>query len=99
MQANLQIKALIITAPDELRARLHGLAVKQLIAACAGLRPDRADAASPATAVKLALRSLAGRHQQLSVEITDLDEVLEPLVTAINPGLLTANGVGADVAV
>lgn len=93
-----QIKTLIVTAPDELRARLRGLAVKQLIATCATLRPDRADAASPATAVKLALRSLARRHQQLAVEITDLDELLEPLVVAINPDLLAVHGVGAEVA-
>ena len=93
-----QIKTLIVTAPDELRAQLRGLPVKQLIATCANLRPDRTDAASPATAVKLALRSLARRHQQLSTEITDLDELLEPLVTAINPDLIAVHGVGADVA-
>jgi transposase len=93
-----QIKTLIVTAPDELRARLRGLSVKQLIATCANLRPDRADAVTPATAVKLALRSLARRHQQLSIEIADLDELLEPLVVAISPDLLAANGVGADTA-
>jgi transposase len=93
-----QIKTLIITAPDELRTRLRGLGVKQLIVTCANLRPERADAASPTTAVKLALRSLARRHQQLSTEITDLDELLEPMVAAINPALLAANGVGAEVA-
>lgn len=93
-----QIKTLIVTAPDDLRARLRGLAVTRLIATCANLRPDRADAASPATAVKLALRSLARRHQQLSTEITDLDELLEPLVAAINPGLIAAHGVGPDTA-
>jgi transposase len=96
--AQRQIKTLIVTAPDELRARLRALSVKQLITTCANLRPDRVDAAAPATAVKIALRSLARRHQQLSAEITDLDAVLEPLVAAINPGLLAANGVGTDVA-
>ncbi|MEW2444018.1 IS110 family transposase [Micromonospora marina] len=96
--AQRQIKTLIVTAPDELRARLRTLPVKELIATCATLRPDRTDAATPATAVKIALRSLARRHQQLSAEITDLDELLEPLVAAVNPGLLAANGVGTDVA-
>jgi transposase len=96
--AQRQIKALIVTAPDELRARLRGLAVKELIATCANLRPDRTDAATPTTAVKIALRSLARRHQQLSIEIADLDELLEPLVAAINPDLVAVNGVGADVA-
>jgi len=93
-----QIKTLIVTAPEELRARLRGLSVKQLITACANLRPDRADAAAPATAAKIALRSLARRHQQLSVEIADLDELLEPLVAAINPDLVAVAGVGTDVA-
>lgn len=93
-----QIKTLIVTAPDELRTRLRGLTVTKLITTCANLRPDPADAATPATAVKLALRSLARRHQQLSAEISDLEELLEPLVAAINPGLLAAKGVGTDVA-
>lgn len=96
--AQRQIKALIITAPDELRERLRGLPVKTLITTCAAVRPDRADAASPATAAKIALRSLARRHQQLAAEIADLDQLLEPLVTAINPDLVAANGVGTDVA-
>lgn len=93
-----QIKTLIVTAPDELRTRLRGLSAKQLIVTCANMRPDPADAAALVTAVKLALRSLARRHQQLSTEIADLDEILEPLVAAINPDLLATNGVGADVA-
>ncbi len=93
-----QIKTLIVTAPDQLRSQLRGLSTTKLITTCAGLRPDRTDAANPATAVTLALRSLARRHQQLSTEITDLDDLLEPLIATINPGLLAANGVGADTA-
>jgi transposase len=93
-----QIKTLIVTAPDQLRTRLRALSVKQLIVTCANLRPDHTDAANPATAATIALRSLARRHQRLSAEITDLDELLQPLIAAINPNLLTANGVGPDVA-
>ena len=93
-----QIKTLIVTAPDELRDQLRGLSVKQLITTCANLRPDRADAATPATAARITLRSLARRHQQLSTEIAELDELLEPLVSAINPGLVAVHGVGADTA-
>jgi transposase len=96
--AQRQIKTLIVTSPDDLRERLRGLSVKDLITTCAQLRPDRTNTASPAIAVKIALRSLARRHQQLTTEITDLDELLEPLVAAINPSLVAANGVGTDVA-
>lgn len=93
-----RLKALIVTAYDQLRTRLRHLSVKDLIATCASLRPDRSDAASPATATTIALRSLARRHQHLTAEITDLDELLEPLVAAINPRLLAATGVGPDIA-
>ena len=93
-----QIKALIVTAPDEVRERLRGLSVKELITTCANLRPDRAEAAGPVTAVKIALRSLARRHQQFTIEIADLDELLDPLVAAISPSLVAAHGVGTDVA-
>ncbi|GAA3709085.1 IS110 family transposase [Nonomuraea antimicrobica] len=93
-----RLKALIITAPDALRQQLRGLSITKLIATCAALRPDRDDAASPATATQIALRSPARRHQQLTVEIADLDELLDALVAAINPRLTAAHGVGTDTA-
>jgi transposase len=96
--AQRRIKALIVTAPDELRTELRALPDRQLITRCAGRRPDRARAADPTTATVIALRTLARRHQHLSDEITDLDTLITPLVTAINPALAGLNGVGADVA-
>jgi transposase len=93
-----QIKALIVTAPESLRAQLRKLPDRELIEVCADLRPDRADADDPGTATKIALRSLARRHRRLSVEVADLDELLGPLVAQINPGLLALKGVGAEVA-
>jgi transposase len=111
--AQRQLKALIVTAPDALRERLRDLTDTQLITTCAGLRPDQntgqntgqdtgqdtgQNAACPVTATTLALRSLARRHQQLSVEIRELDKLIEPLVAAINPRLLATFGVGPDTA-
>nr|WP_221383429.1 IS110 family transposase [Actinoplanes polyasparticus] len=93
-----QIKTLIVTAPDALRAQLRALSITQLIIICANRRPDYSDTANPATATTIALRSLARRHQQLTTEITDLDKLLKPLVTAINPALSATHGVGTDVA-
>lgn len=93
-----QMKALIVTAPDDLRTQLRGLPVKKLITTCATLRPDHTHAHDPATATMIALRCLARRHQQLTAEISDLDELLQPLVAAINPGLLAAYGLGPDTA-
>lgn len=96
--AQRQVKALIVTAPEPLRAQLRGLRDRQLLDTCAGLRPDRLSAGDPTVATKIALRSLARRHQALTEEIDDLDALLAPLVAEINPDLLAANGVGVDVA-
>jgi transposase len=96
--AQRQIKALIVTAPDALRMTLRGLGDRELIAHCATRRPDRAAVGDPTVATMLALRALARRHQQLSVEIDELDALIGPLVTAINPTLIGLSGVGTDVA-
>lgn len=93
-----QIRALLITAPEPLRSQLRGLPVKQLLTTCAAMRPNIARIGEPEQAVKTALRSLARRHAALTTEITELDELIEPLVAAINPALTAAYGVGADCA-
>jgi transposase len=97
-QAQTQLKALIVTAPDPLRAPLRALTTRQLVEHCASRRPDRAAAGDPTVATVLALRALARRHQQLSTEIAELDTLIGPLVAAINPTLLAVPGVGPDVA-
>jgi transposase len=97
-RANTQtrIKSLIVTAPEPHRAALRALSTRALITHCATRRPDRAGAADPATALVIALRSLARRHQHLTAEIADLDTLIGPLVAAINPALTALLGVGAD---
>jgi transposase len=93
-----QVKALIVTAPEALRERLRGLRDKPLLAICARLRPDTARLHEPVEATKHALRTLAARHAQLTVEVTALDAHLSTLVKQINPALLQLKGVGVDVA-
>lgn len=99
-RADLQrrLQALIVTAPEQLRQALRGLPIRELLQTCAAMRPDRSAAGDPATASKIAMRSLARRHLELSKEIDDLDGVIAPLVKAINPQLLEIKGVGPDVA-
>lgn len=93
-----RIKALLVTAPEPLRAQLRQLSTTRLITVCAQLRPDPARIEDPLQATKHALRSLARRHRALSDEIGDLDVLIDPLVTDINPALLALNGVGPDSA-
>jgi transposase len=97
-EAVVQLKSLLITAPEPLRGQLRGRSTRQLLAACAALRPDPAHVADPIQAMKTALRTLARRHAALTEEIDDLDSQITPLVEAINPALTAANGVGTDVA-
>jgi transposase len=89
---------LVVTAPDPLRAQLRALSARHLVTACAAARPDRAQAADPAVAARIALRSLARRHQQLTADLDELDATIAPLVAAAAPRLLELNGVGIDVA-
>ncbi len=96
--AQRQIKSLIVTAPEAVRAQLRPLTDTELIRHCAIRRPDPTRAADPQTATVLALRSLARRHQQLSTEINELDKLITPLVRRINPTLYAIFGLGPDTA-
>jgi transposase len=87
-----QARALILTGPDELRARFPGLRAGALAGAAAALRPRPGDAAG------YALRELGRRVQFLEDQAARLDELIVPLVTARAPGLLGLYGVGPDTA-
>jgi transposase len=90
--AQVQIKSLLVTAPEELRQRFRGTTDKALIEGLARVRPNRTDA------IAAALKSLARRHQQLSAEIADLVSMLTPLVAQTSPALAAANGIGTITA-
>jgi transposase len=91
-----QARALIITGPDELRARFARHAPADLVAELAALRPR------PGSMVRyhtlLSLRELGRRAQFLDGQQARLDELIVPLVTARAPGLLALYGVGPDTA-
>src|SRR5215472_9872458 len=91
-----QARALIITGPDELRARFARHAPADLVAELAALRPR------PGSMVRyhtlLALRELGRRAQFLDGQQARLDEFIVPLVPARAPGLLALYGVGPDTA-
>ncbi len=93
-----RLKALVVTAPEALRARLRDLVTRRLVEVCAATRPDLTRAADPTVAATIALRHLARRHTALTEQITELDALIGPLVAAINPTLLALPGVGPDVA-
>jgi transposase len=88
-----QLKALIVGAPEELRAELRGLATKRQITRCARLRGRPSRSLEHRMTVQ-ALRSTAQRIQALAREAAGLGAELERLVAAVAPWLLELPGVG-----
>ena len=95
-QAVNAIKALLVTAPAELRERLDGLPTTRLVRQAATLDPGQV--ATPTAACMLALRSLAGRYQQLGAEIQLLTGELDRLTLRHAPALRAVLGIGPEVA-
>jgi transposase len=95
-QAINQARALIVTGPEELRARFARHSPARLVAELAALPPRPGDV--PGYATRVALRELGRRVRFLDAQIGQLDELIVPLVTARAPGLLALYGVGADTA-
>jgi transposase len=91
-----QARSLIVTGPDDLRARFAGHTVAALVSELAALRPRPGDAVGYAT--RIAVRELGRRAEFLDGQLTRLDELIVPLVTSRAPGLLALYGIGPDTA-
>jgi transposase len=95
--AQRQLHALVVAAPDTLRERLRGLTTPRLVSACGRLRLRATwDVETIATAASL--RTLARRIQLLNTEIADHTRAITALVRVWRPDLLTRCGVGPIVA-
>jgi len=89
--AQRQLHALVIAAPDVLRERLRIRSTRQLVAACARLRVQASwDVETATTAATL--RSLARRIRELTAEAADHRQAIGVLVRAWRPDLLTRSG-------
>jgi transposase len=88
-----QLKALIVGAPEELRAELRGRSTPNQVTYCAALR-DRPSRSLEHRMTARALRSTAQRVQVLAGEAADLHEEITQLVAAVAPWLLELPGMG-----
>ncbi len=88
-----ELRALVVTAPERLRARLRGHGRQTLVRTCLQLRPQR-HSAPELYASTLALRSCARRVAAASKEAAALERELRALVQALAPQLLAQRGVG-----
>ncbi|MDQ6840307.1 MAG: IS110 family transposase [Actinomycetota bacterium] len=87
-----QARALVVTGPDDVRARFAAHTTAGLVSDLAALRPRPGDVVGYST--RIALRELGRRAEFLGDQIDRLDELIVPLVAARAPGLLALFGVG-----
>ena len=86
-QAINQLRSLLVTAPDELRARLRDLSQRELLATCANFRIGADDDSLPAI-TRLALRELAQRALFLQEQLTQVRLRLARITAQTAPDLV-----------
>jgi transposase len=90
------LRALVVTAPAELREQLRDLPIGRLASTAARLRSGPVVTTTAAT--KLALRLLGERYQALDAELARVDAELDRLTTQAAPELRQLCGVGPEIA-
>ena len=90
------LRALVVTAPAELREQLRDLPIGRLASTAARLRPGPILTTEAAT--KLALRLLGQRYQALEAELAAVDAELDRLTAQAAPRLRQLYGVGPEIA-
>jgi transposase len=91
-----QARAMVLTGPDDLRARFTEHTAAALVAELASLRPRPGSTVGYAT--RIALRELGRRAEFLDAQLERLDELIVPLVATHAPGLLALYGIGPNTA-
>ena len=95
--AQRQIHGLVVTAPEQLRAKLRGKNTSEMLKICSRIRVDpRWDLATRETA--LVLRCLARRANNLAEEARAHERAILDLVRSWRPDILDNYGVGPIVA-
>ena len=92
-----QLKALLVSAPGDLREQLRGLTSAKLVQTSSRLRPGD-DLAQPLNATKYAMREIAQRHEFLTAQLKRLDATLGALVAAAAPALVARFAISTDTA-
>ena len=95
--ALVQLRSVIITAPERLREELRPLPVGQLIRRCSRFRRSSSRRTDELASV-LVLRSLARRIEAATAEADELEREIRDHVRALVPELLDEPGIGPIVA-
>jgi transposase len=92
-----QLRHLVFTAPEEIRARFKDRPKTGLVSEAANMRPRRGSDPVVFTTY-LVIRNLARRIRGFNAEMRTIDEMLTTLLTETAPGLFGLYGVGVDTA-
>lgn len=92
-----QIRALLVSAPDDIRGKYRALATSALIPALQRTRPS-GHVADPEYVTLLMLKTLAARCHALGAEIEAADAALKEILNSYAPMLCDLPGVGTEVA-
>nr|MBA2640620.1 IS110 family transposase [Nocardioidaceae bacterium] len=87
-----QLRALLVTAPDELWGRLRDLSQRELLATCAAFRVS-ADDDSLTAVTRFALRELAQRALYLAEQLEQVKLRLKRITEQVAPALTNLKGV------
>jgi uncharacterized protein YfaP (DUF2135 family) len=93
-----QLLALVITAPEPVRARFRGQTTRAMIATAARLRPTSRSGDVEVLTALTVLRDLARRIRFLEAEALGHERAIRALVRTWRPDLLDLTGVGPIVA-
>lgn len=96
--AQRQLRALVITAPEQVRARFRTHTTRQMIDIASRVRPSAAVADVETFTVLSTLRTLARRIRALEAEATEHERAIRAVVRSWRPDLLDLCGVGPIVA-
>jgi transposase len=88
-----ELKAMIVTADETLRAQLRGLRTSAQVAVCARFR-DHPSWAVDQRCTRQAMRALGRRIQHLDAEVDDHDRMLKELLDDAAPQLIAERGIG-----
>ena len=92
-----QIKTILITAPESIRAKYRGMTSPALMAALEKTRPTGTPI-EPLTSTATVLKRLAVRYRHLHQELALIDAELDAILALHAPMLRDLQGVGTDVA-
>jgi transposase len=96
--AQRQLLALVITAPEAVRARFRGQSTRVMLTTAIQLRPTTTSGDIEVTTALTVLRDLARRSRSLELEAAEHETAIRDIVRAWRPDLLELTGVGPIVA-